>query len=73
MNKKTSQQYPTHAFQDARTFKAEKRRHLREFRKAYERLRMGCVYFPNCEGEMGRLDADIETLERKLSAKEWGR
>jgi hypothetical protein len=71
--KKMSLVYPAHAFPSARAFKAEKRAHLRALRKAYEALRMGCAYFPDGDGEMGRIESAIESLERKLSAKEWGR
>jgi hypothetical protein len=70
---KTSLQYPTHAYPDARTFKAEKRRHLREVKRAVDQLRLGCAYFPGGSHRVDAISDQIEELQRELSAKEWGR
>jgi hypothetical protein len=64
--------YPKHAYPNARSFKAQKRRDLRALVKAADEFRMGCAYVPD-QDAVSSLFAAIECLQSAMSAKIWGR
>lgn len=73
MAKTSSDKYPAHAYPNARAFKSEKRKQLREVLRAMEQLRSGCAYFPNGHQPVVAIKDQLEALAKELSAKEWGR
>lgn len=73
MRNKTSTQYPTHAYANARAFKAEKRKHLLELKRAVNQLRSGCAYFQSGTSRVAAIEEQVKALSKELSAKEWGR
>lgn len=71
---KTSTKYPAHAYPNVHAFRSEKRRDLRELRKAAEKLREGSAYFSQAGYEAVNAILDrITFLTDQLSVKQWGR
>ena len=68
-----SDKYPYWAYPSRRAFKVEKRRALRDIRKAIYTLRQGCAYLPTGAGPVSEIDAIVERLQKELGVKKWGR
>lgn len=57
----------------ARQWKARKRAQIKAVLKCFNDYRMGCAYVPDGEGEVGRIQKDLESLREKMAVKNWGR
>lgn len=56
-----------------RQWRRWKRHHLRQLRKAFRVLRLGCAYTPRYDSAIAKIEEQIVILERAWSPKEWGR
>jgi len=69
--------FPKHIIQrygSGRNFKKNKRRWLKMTKRAFGHLRVGSFYFPD-DGwvEVNEIEAALDRLAEKISAKKWGR